>query len=219
MDSRVAGVHSRSVGAQAVVNSDSVTRWIDGVKTGDNADIQRLWNRYFERLVRLAGAKLPGHCRRAFDEEDIALSAFQSFCDRAGRDQFPQLCDRNDLWRVLATLTVRKAIMSIRHQSRQKRGGGNVLGESVFLGKKPPHVNGLVDFFRREPAPDEVASFFELYDHLFSRLEDPTLRRIALRKLEGYTSAEIASELGITSRTIDRKLQLIRTVWEQETPE
>src|SRR5271155_4409128 len=92
-----------------VSNGESVTQWLDGVKAGEGYDIQRLWDRYFQRLVRLAGAKLPAHCRRAFDEEDVAISAFQSFCERASRGQFPQLSDRNDLWRLLLTLTIRKA--------------------------------------------------------------------------------------------------------------
>ena len=92
-------------------NGESVTQWLDGIKAGEGADIQRLWDRYFQRLVRLAAAKLPGHCRRAFDEEDVAISAFQSFCDRAGQGQFPQLNGRDDLWRLLATLTVRKAVL------------------------------------------------------------------------------------------------------------
>src|SRR5271155_2281475 len=116
-----------------VVQEDAVTLWLDGIKAGDGTDIQRLWDRYFRRLVRLAGAKLPAHCRRAFDEEDVALSAFQSFCERAGRGQFPKRTDRDALWRLLATITVRKALDTIRHQPRQKRGGGDVLGESALL--------------------------------------------------------------------------------------
>ena len=53
---------------------DSVTRLLVGIKTGDDRDIGRLWDRYFERLVRLAGTRLPRGSRRAFDEEDVALS-------------------------------------------------------------------------------------------------------------------------------------------------
>ena len=65
-----------------MANEHSVSQWLDGVKAGDTASIERLWQRYFERLVRLARGKLPVHCRRAFDEEDVAISAFQSFCER-----------------------------------------------------------------------------------------------------------------------------------------
>ena len=198
-------------------NGESVTRWLQGVKAGDGADIARLWNRYFQRLVRLAGAKLPGHCRRAFDEEDVALSAFQSFCDRAGRGQFPQLSGRDDLWRLLATLTVRKAAVTMRHQTRQKRGGGRVLGESAFasLAGGTQTANGIAAILSREPTPDDAARFADAFDQLISRLADPTLKTIAVRKLKGDTVEEIGAYLGTSTRTIDRKLRLIRAIWEE----
>lgn len=102
---------------------DSVTHWLGELRAGRRDDVERLWERYFARLVRLAGARLPSHARRAFDEEDIALSAFRSFCSRAEQGQFPELTDRDDLWRLLAVITARKVIGAIRHQSRRKRGG------------------------------------------------------------------------------------------------
>ena len=196
-------------------NDNSVTRWIEGLKAGDAKDIERLWNRYFHRLVRLAGAKLPGHCRRAFDEEDVALSAFQSFCDRASRGQFQRLSDRSDLWRLLTVLTVRKAIMAMRHHTRQKRGGGHVSGESGLTACADPDLESLSEFLGREPTPDDAAQFSEAVENLFGRLVETTLKTIALRKLHGYTNEEIARELGVNARTIDRKLRLIRAVWEE----
>jgi DNA-directed RNA polymerase specialized sigma24 family protein len=196
-------------------NDNSVTRWIEGLKSGDADDIERLWNRYFRRLIRLAGAKLPGHCRRAFDEEDVALSAFQSFCERASRGQFQRLSDRGDLWRLLTVLTVRKAIMTMRHHTRQKRGGGQVGGESHLAPRDDREMNSLSEFLSREPTPEDAAQFSDACDNLFGRLEEPTLKTIALRKLHGYTNEEIARELGVTSRTVDRKIRLIRAVWEE----
>jgi RNA polymerase sigma factor (sigma-70 family) len=201
-----------------VSEGDSVSRWLDGLKVGDGKDIQRLWDRYFEKLVRLAGARLPGHGRRTFDEEDVALSAFYSFCDRASRGQFPDLADRDDLWRLLATITTRKVINILRHQSRQKRGGNRLLGESA-LGVETDSSGGIAGFLGREPSPEAAAEFTEAYDRLFAKLEDPTLKTIALRKLEGMSSGEIADELGTSRRTVDRKLRLIRAIWEEEFPE
>ncbi len=200
-----------------VSNCDSVTQWLDGIKAGDGGDIERLWNRYFGSLVRLAGSKLPGHCRRAFDEEDVAISAFQSFCDRAGQGQFPQLNDRDDLWRLLATLTVRKALMVMRHQTRKKRGGGRVVGESAFgeNGRGAPAGGGLVEILSREPTPDAAARFADAFDDLIHKLPDSTLKTIALHKLKGHTTEEIGADLGISARTIDRKLRLIRAIWEE----
>jgi DNA-directed RNA polymerase specialized sigma24 family protein len=204
-------------GESPVADDGSVSRWLDGLKAGDDTDIQRLWDRYFQRLVRLAGARLPGHARRAFDEEDVALSAFHSFCDRAGRGQFPRLADRDDLWRLLVTITARKVIDSVRRQTRQKRGGGLVLGESALIDDDMLD-EGMVRFLSREPTPEHAAQFADDYDRLLAKLEDPTLRTIALRKLEGHTSEEIATEFGTSTRTIDRKLYLIRMIWQEEHP-
>ncbi len=201
-----------------MANENSVTRWLEGVKAGDDAAIAQLWNRYFARLVWLARGKLPSHCRRAFDEEDVAISAFQSFCERASRGRFPKLNDRNDLWVLLLTLTIRKAIVTIRHQTRRKRGGGRVLGESALVGDDPA-VNGLANALDREPSPEDVIRVADDLERLLSRLENATLRTVALRKLEGIDVREIASELGTSTRTIERKLRLIRATWEQEFPE
>jgi DNA-directed RNA polymerase specialized sigma24 family protein len=201
----------------AVANENSVTIWIDGIKAGDGSDIERLWDRYFERLVRLAAARLPAHSRRSFDEEDVALSAFQSFCDRAGRGQFPQLSDRDDLWRLLATITVRKALDTIRQQSRQKRGGGQVLGESALLVGAGTEGDGLAEVLSREPTPDEVAGFAEDYHRFLARLQEPPLRTIALRRLEGQTTREIARALDVSTKTVERKLQLIRAIWSEKS--
>jgi DNA-directed RNA polymerase specialized sigma24 family protein len=196
----------------------SVSGWLDGLRAGDEADIQRLWDRYFQRLVQLAGRKLPGHARREFDEEDVALSAFHSFCDRVGRGQFPLLADRDDLWRLLVTITARKAASSVRHQTRKKRGGGKVQGESAFLdvGGDQQAGDGLAGFLSREPTPEDAAQFAEEYDRLIAKLTNESLRAIAQRTLEGYSAEDIAAELGTSPRTVHRKLQLIRALWDEE---
>jgi DNA-directed RNA polymerase specialized sigma24 family protein len=208
-----------------VSDNASVSHWLDGLRAGDDEDIQRLWDRYFQKLVELARGKLPPRTRREFDEEDVALSAFHSFCERAGRGQFPRLADRDDLWRLLSTITARKVLASIRHRSRQKRGGGRVLGESALIegAGTGDDLNtnrlGISSFLSREPNPEDAATFAEDYDRLFARLTNPTLKTIALRKLEGHGSEEIAAELNVSVRTIDRKIQLIRAAWEEEPEE
>ena len=89
----------------------SVTHWIGQVKEGgESVAEQELWDHYFARLAALARRKLhdlPPHLR---DDEDLALSALNSFFTRAKQDDFPVLHDRTDLWRLLARITVRKTI-------------------------------------------------------------------------------------------------------------
>jgi hypothetical protein len=106
----------------------SVTRWLGGLKAGDEAAAQQLWERYFARMVGLARDKLRAGRRSdmASDEEDAALSAFDSFCAGAARGQFPALGDRDDLWRLLALITARKVFAQARRGHRLKRGGGLV---------------------------------------------------------------------------------------------
>ncbi len=199
------------------MGDDSVSRWLDGLKDGNNADVQRLWDRYFGRLVNLASAGLPGHARRVTDEEDVALSAFHSFCDRVGRGQFPQLADRDDLWRILVTITVRKVAESLRHQGRLKRGGGAVVSQTANAGDSEADL-AMTQVLSREPTPEAAAQFAEDYERLLEKLEDPALRFVALRRLEGHSREEIAEELGTSVRTVDRKLILIRLMWQEELP-
>ncbi len=99
---------------------------------GNRAAAQHLWECYFPRLVGLARQNLKGLPRRAADEEDVALSAFDSFCRGVEQGRFPLLDDRDDLWALLVVITVRKAIDLRQHERRQKRGGGQVAGESAL---------------------------------------------------------------------------------------
>src|SRR5262245_50589686 len=112
--------------------SRSVTLWIEALKGGDDDAAAALWGRYFARLVRLAEARLgPAH-RRAADGEDVALSAIRCLCAGAAAGRFKELTDRDDLWRLLAALTMHKVIDQKRRDLGLKRGGGAVRGESVF---------------------------------------------------------------------------------------
>ncbi len=116
---------------------------------------------------------------------------------------------------MLSTITTRKAVDTVRHQTRQKRGGGRVLGESA-VGGDDTDGPGLARFLSREPTPEDAARFADEYERLLGRLEDSTLKTIALRRLEGYSSEEIAAGLGSSTRTVDRKLGLIRAIWREE---
>ena len=185
----------------------SVTRWIAGVRGGDPAAVERLWERFFPRLVGLARARLRGTARLAADEEDVALSALDSFCRRAGEGRYPHLADRDDLWRLLVVITARKAGHLVRDQSRQKRGGAARPDASELT---PEGVLG------RDPTPEFAAQVAEEYQRLMAALGDPEVQTVARMRMEGYTVEEIAGQLGRVPRTIKRWLQLIRRIWNEE---
>jgi DNA-directed RNA polymerase specialized sigma24 family protein len=189
----------------------SVTHWLDLLKAGDAVAVQYLWERYFRRLVTLARGKLRGTRRCAADEEDVALSAFDSFCRGVERGQFPQLSDREDLWRLLVTLTAHKAFHQRRDARRQKRGGPGIGLES--LSSEEPSLEEIVG---REPTPEFAAQVAEEYQRLLDRLGDAQLRDIAVWKMEGDTTEQIAAKLGRSPRTVERRLGLIRSLWQSE---
>jgi DNA-directed RNA polymerase specialized sigma24 family protein len=200
-----------------MTSAGSVTQWIGLLQAGDLAAAQKLWECYFERLVRLARKRLGGERRRAADEEDVALSAFDSFCRAAGQGRFPQLHDRHNLWTLLVLITARKSADLIRHEGRKKRGGGAVRGESALLppGNASSPPAGLEQVVGHEPTPEFAAQMAEACQRLLDRL-GAELRSVALWKLEGYTNAEIAKQLGCVEGTVERKLRVIRTIWEKE---
>jgi hypothetical protein len=134
-----------------MASDGSVTRWLGPLQAGDPATAQRLWERYFRRLVGLARQKLQGAPRRAADEEDVALSALDSFCRAATRGRFPELLDREDLWRLLVVLTARKAAHLRRDQGRQKRGGAPKPAGGTPVGDDEESV--LEQVLSREPDP------------------------------------------------------------------
>ncbi len=199
-------------------DNDDVSRWIQDLSDGDDDAARQIWEKYFSQLVGYARGKMRGMPRRSSDEEDIALSAMHSFVRGLQRGKFPELNDRNELWKLLLTITARKAHAERRRSLRKKRGDGQVRGESVFLepGGDGDRFQGMEQFLGAAPTPELAAMFLENTEKMIHSLEDETLREIALAKLEGFTTEEIAQRQGVVTRTIERKLHRIRAVWQKK---
>jgi DNA-directed RNA polymerase specialized sigma24 family protein len=196
----------------------SVTLWLALLKEGDSAAAQPLWERYFHQLVHLARSRLRGASRRAADEEDVALSAFDSFCRRASQGRFPSLDDRDDLWRLLLVMTARKAAHLVRDENRDRRGGGKVATEADLQKANEEGEAALAQVIGSEPTPELAAQVAEECGRLLDKLGDEDLRTIAIWQMEGHTVPEIAAKLGRSERTIARKLAVIRDIWRAEVP-
>jgi DNA-directed RNA polymerase specialized sigma24 family protein len=193
-----------------------VTNWLTLLKQGDAQAAQGLWDRYFPQLVRLARKRLAGVPRRVADEEDVALSAFDSFCRGAEAGRFPQLADRTDLWKLLVVITARKAADLAARERRLRRGGGKVRGDSALLGSLDGEEpgRGVDQIIGPEPTPDFAAEVAEQCQILLAALDDNDLRSLAVWKMEGYTNQEIAEKIARDVSTVERKLRLIRHTWE-----
>jgi DNA-directed RNA polymerase specialized sigma24 family protein len=193
----------------------SVTRWIGALRSGDSDEAaRRLWDRYFHRLVNLARVRLKAAARGPDDEEDVALSAFESLCRGVLEGRFARLGDRDELWRLLVTITTRKAADRIEREGRQKRGGGRVRGEAELeVPGGDSTSRGLAGLAAAVPDPAFLAMMGEEIRGLFDLLPEESLRLVALLRLEGYTNEEIASSLDCAVRSVHRKLERIRLLW------
>lgn len=202
-----------------MADGDSVTQWLADLKGGDESAAQQLWDRYFCRLAALARVRLQGIARLPADGEDVALSAIHSLWEGVGNGQFQHLSDRDSLWKLLVAITVRKAGHVIRDELRLKRGGGRLVGESVLMdpGESSDGVHGLELVLDREPPPDLAVQLEEEVQKLLDLLPDEELRQIAVWKMQGATSASIAVRLDKALATIERRLKLIRSLWESHS--
>ena len=109
-----------------------VTVWMRGLDAGDSWSAQLLYQHFCERLYRQARQRLPANVRRGYDEEDVAVSAFDSLF-RGIREQRYLLQDRTSFWRLLLTIAERKICHRIRHELQDKRDIRRRVEDSIFL--------------------------------------------------------------------------------------
>ena len=196
-------------------NSPNVSHWIDLIKLGDSVAANRIWQHYFDRLVRSVRRRLYGQNRAVSDEEDIVLSVFDSFYHAVEQGRFPDLSDRDDLWKLLLRMSARKVVDKRRHDLRQRRGGNINLHSLDQAADEKNIIVAIGD----EPSPEMVLMMQESVETFFSHLGDGQLRDLAGAKLEGYSNAELAERFECSERAIERRLHLIREKCQQELVE
>ncbi len=191
-----------------------VTLWVEELKQGDTSAAERIWDVYQQQLANVARRRLGGMPMRMADEEDVALEAFATFLRGIGKDRFFEFRDRRDLWQALVRLVDCSAKDCRRRYGARKRGSGRVRGESIFdgatIGSTPV---GLAGFADNDASPESSESTLASVEERLGKLSDDTLRQIAIMKLEGFTTDEIADRLQISRRSVERKLGLIRDTW------
>jgi len=189
-------------------DSPSVPTWVQQLLAGDPGAATPLWRRSHRRLVELARDHLAARVCRATDEEDVALSAFASFCRAAQAGRFPDLAGRDGLWRLLLALTVPHA----RRETARKRRGGHAVLPLDLSELAPADREWLAS---AEPDPALAAAAADQARHLLAVLPGDDLRRVAVALMGGDTAAAAAARLGCGVRTIERKRQLIRRCWQE----
>jgi DNA-directed RNA polymerase specialized sigma24 family protein len=195
----------------------SVSELIQELQRDPSEGARQLWERYIQRLIEVADRRLRNLPRRVYDEEDVVVSAFDAFIRGAKAGRFARLESRDDLWQLLVMLVDRKATEVLRRELADKRGGGGVRGESAFVKTDAQSSCAFGIAAVEDPNPAIVDQFTMETREMLRALDDEMLQKLAMRKFEGYTNQEIAQDLKISLRAVERKLKLIRSKWEDHS--
>lgn len=186
----------------------SITAHVRGVKSGSERSFEAIWAEYFDRLTELARYSLSPIGQQVATPDEVAGSVLRILWDGAQKNRFATVNDRRDLWRILVVLTEHKVIDKERQARAMKRGGAK------GGGRARPDL--LAQVPSKEPSPALIHELRDEMERLLRLLPSETLRQIALWRLEGHSVEEIARQLEVTTRTIERKLVLIRELWADE---
>jgi ECF sigma factor len=192
-------------------------RQVDGL-----AEIVR---RYYPRLRDLAKRRLKREQIAEFEyEPDEALNSALGkmiFLVLSGRVESIDGVD--GFWRLYRRILAWKIMTASDRLDALKRGGpgirksgrnGAVIDDAVGA---PPALPGVVpddlDLFKSNLLPADV---FTISDEVTERLIDllqPDLQSIVRMRLDGRTIAQMAATLGVSPRSVDRMLEMIRRTW------
>lgn len=201
-----------SSNGQTIMLEDAHDQSLEAFKNGERESVSKIWEQFQARAHLLARQKLGQGHNRVADEEDVAQSAFISLVRLSGQGKLESIENEEDLWNLLATITMRKVYARVKYNRTAKRGGGTVRGESVFLNRQGEEAFGLAQIRDDELSPAEEVMAREQCLSLLAQLDEAE-REIALLKLEGFSNEEIAARLQCSTRRITRKLTLIRERW------
>ncbi len=187
-----------SIGVDGQNDPEVSVVWLGHLAEGDPATVEQFWQRYGDSLQRIAERQIASWLKRRVDPEDVVQSACRTFFRRASAGDF-SLESKDELWRLLLTITLNKVRMQARFHTRNRRD----LSREQAL----PEAASL------QPAQwDRSIENIELQDMLqaaFSE-DDGERQRVLQLWLESRTQAEIAAEIGCSERTVRRIQDKIR---------
>jgi DNA-directed RNA polymerase specialized sigma24 family protein len=167
----------------------SITGWLQSVRDGSDDAAKNIWDRWFERLCNRV-SRHSGRLR-IHDNEDIASDAFVDFFTALRDGKFSSLRNRSQIWKLLATIAVRKSRDTWRFECAKRRGGGLQIhslndadGESSsMMSQRRPVTNDLIE-------------------ELIGSIDDPRLVKVIRLKIDGMDNVDLAHEMGCSVRSI-----------------
>lgn len=172
------------------------------LQSGDDAAAERIFCRYYERLIGLVSQNYSNRVARTESDSDVVQSVFRSFFRRGAAQEF-RIADDGSLWPILVTIALNKIRNRAKFWSRKKRDIRRTAG-----------IEELSGILSREPSPEEAAVLQEVITDLLGRFSERR-RRILELLLEGCSLTEVMETLGTTRFTVAGTRKAAAEVLEQ----
>lgn len=172
------------------------------VRAKDDRATQQIFQRYAHQLARLAERQMSARIARRVDGEDVVQSVFRTFFVRMERGEF-EINANDQLWKLLVQITLRKVAKQGRHHSAEMRDGR--------LEADDPQL--LSALMARVPEEADAQVMNEEIDRALGVLpanQRPAYRQLLELRLAGHSNTEIAEQLGVVRRTIERMLDRLQ---------
>jgi DNA-directed RNA polymerase specialized sigma24 family protein len=177
------------------------------VRSGDQDAAEVVFDRYAQQLARLAERHLSRRVAQRVDGDDVTQSVFRTFFRRTEDGEF-QIRSSDQLWKLLVTITIRKAQMQGRRHGAGKRDATLEANDSV----------ALLAAMGREPGPDEARILDDEIERVLRTVPDhqrDLYRQVLELKLAGHSNREVAGQLNLQPRYIDRMIERLQDRFEE----
>ena len=178
---------------------DLLARAVDG----DPWAVTCLWKILYPKVRQAVASRIASLPQLAGDTSDIASESLQAFFRKIEEGGLPELAEVNSLWGLLRAIAIRRVNDRRKWWNAAKRGGG-----AVMLS------------FREEDQPQLgesqlMVEFQDLVDRLLDSLPNEESRGIVGLRLRGASVTDIAELMGMSVRSVQRRMRVIETIWER----
>jgi len=167
-----------------------------GLNAGEQDAAKKLYERYIDQLVRLAGRKLDRKLGARVDPESVAHSVFESFFEGIKNAEF-ELNNWGMVFGLLAHITFNKCLNRKRFHTQQKRDPGVVVSFDDWQA------------VATQPGPVDEAVMTELVEKALAAF-DADDRDIIDSFMSGATKDDTAKTHKCSVRSVERVLQEFR---------
>jgi RNA polymerase sigma factor (sigma-70 family) len=180
---------------------------LERLRAGDNQAAEEIVSRFGNRLISVARNRLDRLMQRKVDPEDVVQSVCRSALMRLSDGRL-NVSDWNSLWRLLVCITVNKCSA----QAEFFRAARRDVYREVDVGGGEESSAGMWHPPGDEPDPLEAILLLEAVEQLLDSFRDAKHRAIVQLRLQHYSPAEIALEVGVAERTVHRVLERVKVI-------